>query len=78
MEPPALMRLTVRVKPGSKREGVERVSETEYIVRVRARPVEGKANDAVVAALAGHFGVARSRISIARGSAGRTKIIDIG
>ena len=50
----------------------------EYLVRVRAVPEDGKANQAVIDLLAKHFHVARAAIRIVSGSAGRNKIIDIG
>ena len=71
------MRITVRVKPNAKKTAVEKTANGEYIVRVQAPPLEGRANDAVIAALADHFGVPRSRVRIAHGLSGKSKIIDI-
>jgi uncharacterized protein YggU (UPF0235/DUF167 family) len=44
---------------------------------VRERAVEGAANDACVRAVAEHFGVAPSRVSIVRGGTSRRKTIKI-
>ena len=71
------MRITVRVKPGSKVETVEKAPDGGYIVRVKAPAHEGRANEAVIAALGRHFGVPKSRISIARGLSGKAKTVDI-
>jgi uncharacterized protein len=71
------MRITARVKPNAKKETVEKVSDTEYIVRVKAPPHEGRANDAVVAALSEYFDIPKSRIAIFRGHTGKVKIVDI-
>ena len=71
------MRLTVRVKPNSKVESVEQVSETEFIIRVKTPPIEGRANEAVIGALGAHFRIPKSRISIIRGISGKVKVIDI-
>lgn len=71
------MNISVEVKPGSKVEAVDQLSELAYRVRVRARPVDGKANDAVIAALAKHFGVARSRIQLLKGEKSRKKLFAI-
>jgi len=71
------MRIAVRVKPGSKTESVEKADNGEYIVRVKAPPVEGRANEAVRNVLAGYFGVPRSRIVIKHGSSGKRKLVDI-
>jgi len=75
------MDLTVRVKPGSRKGPL--VEETEddpaasVTVYVRERAVDGAANAGVVAALAAHFGVARSRVTILRGQSSRIKRVRI-
>lgn len=71
------MRITIRVKPGSKTACVEKTADGSYIVRVKAPPREGRANEAVIAALSERFGVPRSRISILRGLSGRSKVVEI-
>ena len=70
------MKIAVRVKPGARREEVIQ-KEEELVVAVRARAADGKANDAVVKAVARHFGVAASRVRILRGLTGREKLIEI-
>jgi uncharacterized protein YggU (UPF0235/DUF167 family) len=75
------MDLTVRVKPGSRRGPL--VEETEddpaasVTVYVRERAVDGAANAGVVAALAAHFGVARSKVTILRGESSRIKRVRV-
>lgn len=71
------MKLTVRVKAGSHQEKVEKVDETEYIVWVREVAEKGKANAAVIEALAEYFGVAKSRVWIVAGHASRSKIVAV-
>lgn len=46
-------------------------------VRVRARPVEGEANAALIELLAKSLGVPRSSVSLARGGQSRLKMIEI-
>lgn len=70
------MRITVKVKPGSREPGIS-CSGDVLVVAVRQRAVEGAANAAVVAALAGWLDVAPSRISIERGASGRRKRIAV-
>jgi uncharacterized protein (TIGR00251 family) len=70
------MKIKVRVKARSSREEVVK-SGDEYVVHVRAAPVEGKANEAVIRLLAQKFGVPRSSVKISSGLTGRTKIIEI-
>ena len=70
------MRLSVAVKPGSRRPGIARAGGT-VVIAVRERAVEGRANAAVIAALAAWLDVAPSRITLERGASGRTKRFDV-
>jgi uncharacterized protein (TIGR00251 family) len=72
------MRISVKVKPGSKEDKVTKSGENEFLVRVKSHPVDGKANESLIKLLSDYFSVPKSRISIARGAAGKNKIIDIG
>lgn len=72
------MQLLVEVKPNSKQESVEKITDAVYKVRVRAPAQEGKANEAVIKALAEHFKVAKSSIKLKTGKSSRTKVITIG
>ena len=66
----------IRVTPHAKQN---KVVETDGVLRVytTVAPENGRANDAVIKALAKHFGVAKSQIKIVRGIAARDKIIAI-
>lgn len=64
--------LVVRVKPNAKKPGIALDGETVEI-RVRALPIEGRANDAVRDALAEALGIPRSRITLARGARSKAK-----
>ena len=72
------MRITVRVKPRSRQEKIEKIDEINYIISVKEPPVEGKANKAVVKALAQYFKTAPSNISIIGGETSKIKVIEIG
>ena len=69
-------RLTVRVTPGAKVEALDIVNG-KLLAKVRAKPQDGKANDAVLGLLAQALGVAPSRLSLLRGSTGRDKLVRI-
>ncbi|MBK5238169.1 MAG: DUF167 domain-containing protein, partial [Actinomycetales bacterium] len=45
----------------------------ELTIFVRGKAIDGKANEGVILALANHFGVAKSRITITRGHNARIK-----
>ena len=71
------MRLKVKVKPSSKREGVREVSLGELEVRVSAPPERGKANERLIELLAKHYGVRKGAVRILRGETSREKLIEI-
>jgi uncharacterized protein (TIGR00251 family) len=70
-------RIFVTVKPNAKKPSVTPVSEREYQVAVRAPARQGKANEAVIEALAAYFSVPKSKLKIVRGETGRKKLISI-
>ena len=73
--------LTLKVQPKSSRDAVEGAVETPdgwaLKVAVSAPPDKGKANAAVIAALAKAFDVAKSRIAVTHGETDRRKIVHI-
>ena len=71
------VRFTVRVQPRSSRSAVDGLHGDALKVRVTAPPVEGAANDAVVAVLAAALGVPRRMVRIVAGDAARTKVVEV-
>ena len=71
------MRLFIKVKTKSKKPGVEKLDESNFVVRVKEAPIEGKANEAVIKALAENFNVAGWRIKILSGSTSSNKVVEI-
>jgi hypothetical protein len=69
--------IKIRVQPKASRNEILGFREDTLRVRVTAPPEGGKANDAVVSLLAQALGLARSRVSIARGHAARDKLVVI-
>lgn len=67
-------RLALRVTPGARSEAIE-LAEGKVLVKVRAKPEDGKANQAVLDLLARALGVATSRIELLRGATGRDKLV---
>ena len=70
-------KINVKVKPNSKTEEVIPEDSNSFIVRVKAPPVEGKANRAVIKVLAKHFDIPESRLAIIKGLTSKTKVIQI-
>ena len=71
------MKISVKVKTGTKVEKIEELGKNSFLVFVKARPEKGKANLAMERAVAKHFGVSLARIKIASGSTSKNKILEI-
>ena len=69
--------LRVKVKPNSRVEELATLDDGGWEARVKAPPVDGKANAAVIALVAAHFGVRKAQVSIKSGASGRMKLIQI-
>jgi len=69
-------RIAVRVTPGARGEGLE-LEAGRLLARVRARPQDGAANEAVRALLAEALGIAASRLTLDRGATSREKLFRI-
>lgn len=71
------MRITVQVKPNSKKESVEKLDDGSYVVRANAPPVDGKANERVVELLAEYFDVSKRSVNLVSGTTSKRKIFKI-
>lgn len=68
--------MRVKVKTGKREAKVEELGAGEYVVQVRARREKGRANDEMLRVLAGHLGMAPSRLRIVSGARSSNKIIE--
>ena len=73
---PGRVILSIRVTPRASRDALS-VVEGQLRARLRAAPVDGAANDALIALLADRLHVRRSDITILRGATAREKQIAI-
>lgn len=76
------MRISIRITPNAKKTEIIGTDDTLFgesvmKIKVATPPVEGKANKEVIAFLADHYGVAKSKVRIVSGDKSRNKIIDI-
>ncbi|WP_339873212.1 DUF167 family protein [uncultured Brevundimonas sp.] len=74
--------LAVRLTPGAAADridgwDVDAEGRPVLKVRVRARPVEGEANAALLTLLARALGVSKSAVSLQRGGQSRLKMIQV-
>ncbi len=83
------MKIFVKAKAGTKAEKVEappqklweeKGGDKEprwYTVHVKEPPVQGRANEAITRALAEHFGVAKSQVTLISGASSKKKVFEI-
>ncbi|MBW8881315.1 MAG: DUF167 domain-containing protein [Asticcacaulis sp.] len=76
------MRLTVRLTPKAAKDAVDGWGQDEHgrrflKIRVRAAPIEGRANEALVAFLAKALKVPKSRVTLIAGETSRLKQVEI-
>jgi uncharacterized protein len=70
-------RIAVRVQARSSRDEIDGEREGAVVVRVKAPPVDGRANVALRRLVAKRLGVAPSRVSVVRGASARDKLIEV-
>ena len=71
------MRIQVKVQPKSSREEVVQGPDGKLKAYLKASPVDGKANSALIKILAEYFNVKKAGIRIITGKQSRNKLIEI-
>jgi uncharacterized protein YggU (UPF0235/DUF167 family) len=69
-------RLALHVTPGARSESVA-IGGGKLAVKVRAKPTDGAANEAVLRLLADALGVAPSALTLLRGATSREKLVQL-
>ena len=67
--------LTVHAQPGAKTSAIAGIHGEALKIRLTARPAEGRANEALVALLAGALGVPKGSVRVVKGGASRQKTV---
>ncbi len=72
-----MMKLRIKVKPGSKTDEIVREADGGLKVKIKAQPVEGKANKYLVEYLSGVLDVPKSKITLLKGETNSFKTLEI-
>ena len=72
-----LTTLRVKVKPNARVSTLEEASPGQWLAQIKSPPVDGKANDELVALIARHFDCRKSAVVIKSGASGRVKRVCI-
>jgi hypothetical protein len=77
-EHPRGVTLAVRAQPGAKKTAIQGVygegSKAQLKIAVQAPPLEGRANEALIAFLAKFFGLPKSGVEVLSGELNRSKV----
>lgn len=69
--------IAVHAQPGAKKSEISGLHGDRLKVRIAAPPVEGRANEALVAFLSERLGLPRAKVRVMKGQQGRAKLIEI-
>ena len=71
------MVLQMKVKARARVSSLEQRPDGTWLAKLKAAPVDGKANEELVALLAEHFNCRRSAVTIKAGASGRMKVVEV-
>jgi len=69
--------IQVKVKPRSRESKLVQLAGGTWLAHLHAAPVDGKANEELLALVARHFRCRKSAVSIKSGASARTKLVRI-
>ena len=75
--PIALKIILVKVKPNARASTLLAQDDGSWLAQIAAPPVDGQANEALIALVARQFGVRRAQVHVKTGSSGRLKRVQI-
>lgn len=75
--PVATAKIEVRLRPRSGADELLGFRDGVLQARVKAPPVDGRANDALCRLIAKRLGLPRSRVEVVRGARGRDKLVAV-
>ncbi len=71
------MKIQVKVKPNARESSLQQLEDGTWLAQLKSAPIEGKANAELCALVAKQFAVAKSKVVVKSGAAGRIKLVDI-
>jgi uncharacterized protein (TIGR00251 family) len=71
------MKIFVKAKPNANEEKIEKIDESNFSISVKEPPVQGRANAAIISALAEYFKISKSQVRLISGFSSKQKIFEI-
>ncbi len=72
-----MLKLHVKVKANASQNSIQASEDGTYLIRIKAAPIDGAANDAIIAYLAKLFNLAKSGVQIIKGHTAPHKVIQL-
>jgi uncharacterized protein (TIGR00251 family) len=69
--------LQIKVRPNARASSLEQAADGSWLAQLKSPPVDGKANEELIALVARQFGCRRAAVSIRSGASGRMKLVKI-
>jgi uncharacterized protein YggU (UPF0235/DUF167 family) len=69
--------LQVKVKPNARIRQFEAQADGSWLAHLKSAPIDGKANQELIALIAEHFGLRKSQVQIRSGASGRMKLVQL-
>ena len=69
--------IQVKVKPNARTSVLEQTEDGTWMAQIKSPPVDGKANEELIALIAKHFACRKSEVVIRAGASGRVKLVQI-
>ncbi|MBC7468807.1 MAG: DUF167 domain-containing protein [Ramlibacter sp.] len=69
--------LQVKVKPNARVSALAQAADGTWLAQLKSPPVDGKANEELIALVAKQFGCRKAAVSIKSGASGRMKLVKI-
>ncbi len=69
--------IEVKVKPNSRVSALAQSDDGTWLAQLKSLPIDGKANEELIALIAKHFGGRKSAVTIKSGASGRMKWVKI-
>ena len=69
--------IQVKVKPNARVSTLCEMPDGTWLAQIKSPPVDGRANEELLALVARHFALPKSRIAVKSGASGRVKLLHI-
>ena len=69
--------IQVKVKPNARVSALSEMPDGTWLAQIKSPPIDGRANEELVALVAHHFARRKSQVSVKSGASGRMKLVKI-